>query len=158
LQDPDARSGGSQSMKTRRAQLSRLGRSGLLCLLLGLPACGLFASGPIVWTQQSNGEFEKGKPEGIAVASRGGLLLAREVKEIPVKELQEDAQPFLWALAVDSKGTLYAGSGNGGKVFKVSKSGQGSLFYSTGDLAVQALAVDSRDNLFVGTSPDGKIY
>src|SRR5262249_12459933 len=113
---------------------------------------------PIVWTQQSNGEFEKGKPEGIAVASRGGLLLAREVKEIPVKELQEDAQPFLWALAVDSKGTLYAGTGNGGKGFKVSKSAQGSLFYSTGDLAVQALAVDSRDNLFVGTSPDGKIY
>ncbi|MCI0568706.1 MAG: hypothetical protein L0Z52_11075 [Acidobacteria bacterium] len=135
-------------------------RHRIACLLFLLVAAqsGLFASGPIIWTQQTPADFEKGKPDGIAVASRGGILLARAVREIPVKELQEDAQPFLWAQALDSKGTLYTGSGNDGRIFKVSKSGQGSLFFSSGDLAVQALAVDSRDNLFAGTSPDGRIY
>ena len=145
-------------MMLRRAVSSLSHRLALLGVALCCQSGLLLASGPVVWTQQTPGEFEKGKPEGIAVASRGGLLLARVVREVPVKELQEDAQPFLWALALDSKGTLYAGSGNSGKVFKVTKAGQGSLFYTTGDLAVQALAVDSHDNLFVGTSPDGKIY
>jgi sugar lactone lactonase YvrE len=129
----------------------------LLFLFLTAPGL-LLASGPIIWTQQSPADFEKGKPEGVAVSSRGGILLARAVREIPIKELQEDAQPFLWAQALDSKGTLYTGSGNDGRVFKISKSGQGSLFFSSGDLAVQALAVDAHDNLFAGTSPDGKIY
>jgi sugar lactone lactonase YvrE len=128
----------------------------LVCLA-AVPAPG-FAVGPIVWMQQAPSDFERGKPDGVAVAARGGLLLARAVREIPIKELREDAQPFLWSQALDSKGNLYAGSGNDGRVFKVSKGGQGSLLFSTGDLAVQALAVDARDYLFVGTSPEGKIY
>jgi hypothetical protein len=75
-----------------------------------------------------------------------------------VKALEEDAQPFLWSQAMDSKGNLYVGSGNDGKVFKIPRSGAAALFYSSGDVAVQALAVDSRDNLYVGTTPEGKVY
>jgi sugar lactone lactonase YvrE len=145
-------------MIPRSAAFPHRHRIALLLLLFSAAPAGLFASGPIIWTQQSPTDFEKGKPEGIAVASRGGLLLARAVREIPIKELQADAQPFLWTQALDSKGNLYTGSGNDGRVFKVTKSGQGSLFFSSGDLAVQALAVDSHDNVYAGTSPDGKIY
>jgi sugar lactone lactonase YvrE len=145
-------------MISRSAAFPRRHRIALLLLLFAAAPGGLFASGAIIWTQQSPADFEKGKPDGVAVASRGGILLARAVREIPIKELQEDAQPFLWAQALDSKGTLYTGSGNDGRVFKISKSGQGSLFFSSGDLAVQSLVVDSHDNLFAGTSPDGRIY
>ncbi|PYQ11858.1 MAG: hypothetical protein DMH00_07190 [Acidobacteria bacterium] len=142
-----------------RAAFFHRNRLALLPLLLFLaPGGSLLAVVPIVWTQQTSADFEKGRPDGVAVGSRGGLLLARAVKEIPVKELQENSQPFLWSQAVDSRGTLYVGSGNNGKVFKVTKGGQGSLFYATAELAVQALAVDPRDNLYVGTSPEGKIY
>jgi sugar lactone lactonase YvrE len=145
-------------MIPRSADLHPRHRIAILLFLFVAAPGAVLAAGPIIWTQQSPADFEKGKPDGIAVASRGGILLARAVREIPVKELQEDAQPFLWAQALDSKGTLYIGSGNDGRVFKITKSGQGSLFFSSGDLAVQTLAVDSRDNLFAGTSPDGKIY
>ena len=145
-------------MMPRRAAFPNRHRIALLLLCFMVAPGALLASGPIVWTQQTPADFEKGKPEGVAVAARGGILLARAVREIPIKELQSDAQPFLWAQALDSKGTLYIGSGNDGRIFKVSKSGEGSLFFSSGDLAVQALAVDAKDNLFAGTSPDGKIY
>ena len=145
-------------MMPRSAAFPHRHRIALLLVLFVAAPGGLLASGPIVWTQQSPTDFERGKPEGIAVASRGGLLLARAVREIPIKELQADAQPFLWSQALDSKGALYIGSGNDGRIFKVSKSGQGSLFFSSGDLAVQALAVDGHDNLYAGTSPDGKVY
>ena len=146
-------------MTSRRAAPFRWIRSALWALvsLAALPDHG-FAVGPIVWMQQAPADFERGKPDGVAVAARGGLLLARAVREISIKELREDAQPFLWSQVIDSKGNLYAGSGNDGRVFKVSKGGQGSLLLTTGDLAVQALTVDARDNLYVGTSPEGKIY
>ena len=141
-----------------------ISRSGALSrrLLLALPiltalAVTAYASGPVIWTQQTPSDFEAGKPDGVAVASKGGLLLTRSVREIPVKDLQSEAQPFLWAQAIDSKGTVYVGSGNNGRIYKIAK-GQGTLLYSTGDLAVQALAVDGKDNLYAGTSPDGKIY
>jgi len=128
----------------------------LTCLLAG--AGSLFAVSPVLWTQQGIADFEKGKPDGVAVTSRGGIFLARTVKELPVKALEESVQPFLWSQATDSRGNLYVGSGNEGKVFKIPKGGAGSLFYASGDLAVQALAVDSRDNLYAGTSPEGKVY
>jgi sugar lactone lactonase YvrE len=128
----------------------------LACLLAGGGA--LFAVSPVLWTQQGGADFEKGRPDGVAVTSRGGILLARAVKELPVKALEENAQPFLWAQAADSRGNLYVGSGNEGRVFKIPRGGTGTLFYSSGDLAVQALAADSRDNLYVGTGPEGKVY
>lgn len=128
----------------------------LACLLAG--AGSLFAVSPVLWTQQGAADLEKGKPDGVAVTSRGGILLARAFKELPVKALEESAQPFLWSQATDSKGTLYVGSGDEGRVFKIPKGGAGSLFYTSEELAVQALAVDSRDNLYAGTSPEGKVY
>lgn len=112
----------------------------------------------IHWSQQGLNDFEKGKPEGVAVTAHGGIVLARAVREIPIKALTENAQPFLWSEVLDSKGNLFVGSGNDGKVFEIPKGGQNRLLYSTGDLAVQALAIDSRDNLYVGTSPKGRVY
>ncbi len=146
-------------MTSRRAAPSRWIRSALWGFVsLAAWANPIFAVGPVVWMQQAPSDFERGKPDGVAVAARGGLLLARAIREISVKELREDAQPFLWSQVIDSKENLYAGSGNDGRVFKVSKGGQGSLLLTTGELAVQALTVDARDNLYVGTSPEGKIY
>jgi len=143
----------------RRGTLSRsipiLGAT-LLCFLAGVEP--VRAVSPIQWSQQGLTDFEKGKPDGVAVTARVGIVLARAVRELPVKALEESSQPFLWSEAIDSKGSLYVGSGNDGKVFKIPKSGAGNLFYSSGDLAVQAVAVDSRDYVYVGTSPEGKVY
>jgi WD40 repeat protein len=146
-------------MPWRIAARVRFIPASLAALALLLAGGGpLFAVSSMLWVQDSTAEFEKGKPDGVAITSGGEILLARMVREIQIKALDEDAQPFLWSQAMDSKGNLFVGSGNDGKVFKVPKSGAGSLFYSSGDLSVQALAVDSRDNLFVGTSPEGKVY
>ncbi len=146
-------------MMPRRAARPRRIRPSLALLVCFLATTGtLPAVSSILWVQQSPADFEKGKPDGVAVASRGGLLLARSLREMKVKPLEENAQPFLWSEALDSRGNLYVGSGNDGRVFKIPRSGEGTLFYSSGDLAVQALATDSRDNLYVGTAPEGKVY
>ncbi len=128
----------------------------LACLLAGVGS--LFAVSTVLWTQQRAADFERGKPDGVAVTSRGEILLTRALRELQVKALEESAQPFLWSQALDSKGNLFVGSGNEGRIFRIPKGGSGSLFYSSGDLAVQALALDSRDNLYAGTGPEGKVY
>ena len=128
-----------------------------LALTLVVPG-SLFAVTPVLWTLQSFEDFEKGKTEGVAVAAAGELTLAPALRPIKVPRLEEESEPFLWSQAVDSKGTLYAGGGNAGKIYRVPKGGPGSLYYETGDLAVHALVVDRSDVLFAATSPQGKIY
>ena len=125
--------------------------------LLAFPA-SVFAVAPILWTLETYEDFEKGKPDGAAVAPGGELVLAPALRPVKVSPLEQASEPFLWSQAVDAKGTLYVGGGNGGKIYRVPKGAAGSLYYETGDLAVHALAVDRNDVLYAATSPQGKIY
>src|SRR5712691_6840779 len=133
-------------------------RRGCLLALLLLSPGRLLAVTPILWTVDTFEDFERGKPEGVAVAAAGELVLAPVLKPLKVPPLEESAEPFLWSEAVDSKGTLYVGGGNGGKVYRIPRGAAGALYYETGDLAVHALAVDRSDVLYAATSPQGKVY
>ena len=55
----------------------------------------------------------------------------------------------------DSKGNIYAGTGNQGKLFRISQEGQSSLFYDSPEVSILSLAVDADDNVYAGTGPDG---
>ncbi len=57
-----------------------------------------------------------------------------------------------------SDGTLFIGTGNEGKVYRVDAQGKGSLFFDSTELEVHALALAPNGGLYVGTSPDGRIY
>lgn len=98
-------------------------------------------------------DFLKGDVENLSVDARGELTLG------PATELvYETSAPFLWALAAQPDGTLFAGTGNEGKVFKIDPQGHGSLFFSSAELEIHALAPAPNGGLYVGSSPDGKVY
>jgi len=105
------------------------------------------------WRQSNFDEFEKGTAEGIALRSNGKLSLAPRVVG-----LKEPNSAYLWALVVDSKGTVYAGGGSNAQVVKFDAKGEPKTVFQSQELAAQALAVDAKDNLYIGTSPDGKVY
>ncbi len=138
-----------------RPGVRRLLLAALVLFVLPRPA---LAVSPVLWTLETFDDFEKGKPDGAAVAATGELVLAPALRPLKVPPLEQASEPFLWSQVVDGKGTLYAGGGNGGKIYRVPKGAAGSLYYETGDLAVHALAVDKDDVLYAGTSPNGKIY
>jgi hypothetical protein len=116
------------------------------------------AVAPVLWTLETFEDFERGKPEGAAVAAGGDLMLAPALKPLKVPAIEEAAEPFLWSQTVDSKGTLYVGGGSGGKIYRIPRGAQGALYYETGELAVHALAIGPSDVLYAATSPQGKIY
>jgi len=113
----------------------------------------LSASSPKFFQAATQADFLKGDVENLSIDSRGELTLG------PAAELiYESSAPFLWSIVAQPDGTLFVGSGNEGKVFKVDAQGHGTLFFDSTELEVHALAAAPNGGLYVGTSPDGKIY
>ncbi len=105
------------------------------------------------WRLATYEDFDKGTAKGVALRSDGRL--------VPAPRTTQFADPnmaYLWALAADSKGRVYAAGGSTAKVLRLDEKGAATTVFESTELSAQALAVDSQDNLYVATSPDGKIY
>ena len=113
----------------------------------------LDASTPKFFQAATQNDFLRGEVENLSIDSRSQLTLG------PVTELvYETSAPFLWSMVAAPDGTLFIGTGNEGKVFRVDAQGKGSLFFDSAELEAHALALAPNGGLYVGTSPDGKIY
>lgn len=109
------------------------------------------------WEHSDASDFEKGTLHKLSLSSEGRLTPA------PVmRELYDPSVSFLWAVARDSKGNLYAGGGSVGssksKLIVVNPAGQAKTLAELDGMAIQAIAVDKQDRVYAATSPDGKVY
>jgi sugar lactone lactonase YvrE len=124
----------------------------IVVLLLFLPAY-LHAVTPQFWEENSQDALADGDPQSVSITSDGELLLAPQLKKI-----YDGSQSIIWKIVRDSKGNVYAATGNEGKVLKIDAQGKVTTFLDTNELEVQSILVDKEDNLYAATSPDGKIY
>src|SRR5215471_4315322 len=122
--------------------------------ILLLAAAGVLSAGQTrSWTQGEAADFEKGIFKNLSLRSDGRLTLS------PVsRELFDASSSYLWALAHDSKGNLYAGGGTTAKLYRIAPDGKGKLLADLDALEIHAIAVDSRDRVYAATSPDGRVY
>lgn len=128
------------------------GRLTLVLLLAAAAAPPLRAAQPQFWRIEGARDFLEGDVQGLSVDSDGRVRLA------PASRVLHDPEvPNVWCAVADAKGTLYLGTGNDGKVFKVD-GGKGALFFDAPELEVHALALGPDGRLYAGTSPDGKVY
>ena len=97
--------------------------------------------------------FREGESKNLSLRSDGRLTLAPATRE-----LFDTSSSYLWALAQDSKGNLYAGGGTSAKVYRITPDGKGKLLADLDALEIHAIAVDSKDRVYAATSPDGKVY
>ena len=104
------------------------------------------------WVQASEADFAAGKCENVALTSIGELKLGRQ-RDL----LAEKAGEHVWAMAIDSKGVVYAATGSSGEIFKI-VDGKPELFYKSEEPEITSLVVDKADNLYAGTSPGGLVY
>lgn len=125
-------------------------RVGFVLVVLSL--IPLSASSSKFFKATTQAEFLKGDVENLSIDGQGRLTLG------PATELiYETSAPFLWSLVGGPDGSLFVGTGNEGKVFRIDQQGKGSVFFDAPELEVHALA-PAPDGLYVATSPDGRIY
>jgi len=144
--DTSVEAAGTSACATSRQLVLALVLTALVPLLLA-------AETTRTWEQTRFDEFERGVADRVALRSDGSLTLAPKFVE-----LYDAPVAYLWALARDTKGNLYAGGGPGARVFKIGPDGKSARFFETDALEIHALALDARDNLYAATSPDAKIY
>jgi sugar lactone lactonase YvrE len=121
------------------------------CALL-CASVSVFAVETKFWQETYMADFERGNLTNLSLSSNGRLSLAPAVKQI-----YDPSVTFLWAIAADSKGNIYAGGGGLGGA-------KSTLFEDSKKLAeldgmsIQSIAIDRNDKVYAATSPDGKIY
>jgi len=128
-------------------------RSFFVAALVAATDSAVTASKPIFWQTATLNDFLRGEVENLSIDSHGRLVLG------PATELiAETTSPFLWTMAVAPDGSIFVGSGNEGKVFKIEPGGKITTFFDATELEVHALALAPDGTLYAATSPDGRIY
>ena len=117
-----------------------------------LAPCAL-ASGTQAWEMSSYSDFVRGRFDGISLSREGRLSLAPKMETVFTSD-----QPVIWSVAEAPDGTLYAGTGHRGRVYRIDRTGKGSLLWTAEQPEVFAVAVDRSGAVYAGTSPDGKVY
>jgi len=134
-------------------------RSRLVLIFAVLAAAFLAAFEPVLaqgthlWTQSRLEEFEKGSPQGVALASDGQL------REGPgVTEKLTSPSTYVWSVAVDSSGTAYLGTASPATVLRVGVDGKAFTLFETKDLSVQVVRLGPDGALYAATMPSGKVF
>lgn len=104
-------------------------------------------------SHNSAADFEKGTVDGVSVMADGSITLAPEIAR-----LIDTGDPFVWDIVRDSKGNIYAATGNDGRLYKTSLSGDSTLFFDAKELEIFALEIDKKNNIYAATFPNGRIY
>jgi len=115
-----------------------------------------FGASTRLWEQASQADFEKGTLKKVTLRSDGRLRLAPLFKEV-----YDASANYLWAVAEDSKGSVYiGGSGQDSKckLTRIDAAGHASVAAELPGLEIHALAIDAQDRVYAATSPDGKVY
>jgi len=128
-------------------------RALVAAVLLACAGGGILASSPKFFVAATQADFLKGDLENLSVDARGQLTLG------PASELvYETPSPFLWTVVPAPDGTLYVGTGNDGRVFKVDARGRASQLFDATELEIHAIALAPDGAIYAASSPDGKIY
>ncbi len=117
--------------------------------------CAALSFGATTTTWEMNGyqDFLRGRLSGLSLTRDGQLMVGPKMETIFSSD-----QPEIWSVAAGSDGSLYLGTGNRGRLYKVDPSGKSTVLWTADQPEIFAVAVDANGVVYAGTSPDGKVY
>ncbi len=113
----------------------------------------VFADGTRTWEQSKFEDLAKGSATEVAIRSAGGLELAPSFKL-----LYATPSTYIWAVAADESGNVYAATGSPARVYRVTPDGTATIIFEPQELQVQTLEVGPHGVIYAATAPDGKVY
>jgi len=125
----------------------------LFILLIIAAVNPLYAVKPRSSSHKTKNQFERGIYRDISILDKGIITLAPKKQKIT-----DTGEPFIWSVITDKKGNTYIGTGNEGRIYKISAKGDSSLIFESGELEIFAMLIDQNENIYAGTSPNGKVY
>src|SRR5688572_3015861 len=128
-------------------------RSAVLLVMFCAALSAVEAALPTFWQVSTEAEFLRGEVENLSIDSYGRLTLGPTSTSV-----YESSAPFIWTAVTLPDGSIYAGSGNEGQVYRIDPAGKGGVFFDSEELEVHAIAQAPSGGIYVGTSPQGKIY
>ena len=111
------------------------------------------AEGTRTWEQSKFDDLIKGTANGIAFRSEGGLELAPAFKA-----LATTPSTYIWSIASDAAGNIYAAAGSPARVYRITPDGKATTIFEPQELQVQSLATAKSGVVYAATAPDGKVY
>jgi sugar lactone lactonase YvrE len=111
------------------------------------------AQGTRQWKVSSYEDFERGTARSVAISSTGVLELAPAFKL-----LYTSPATFIWSMAADSEGVVYAATGSPARVYRITPDGKDQVIFEAQELQVQAVTIAKDGAVYAATSPDGKVY
>jgi hypothetical protein len=125
-------------------------RRSFAALLLIAPA---FAATTTTWELAGYQDFLRGTLGGLSLTRDGRLVAGPKMETLFTSD-----QPEIWSVAQAPDGSLYAGTGNRGRLYRIDPGGKSSLVWTADQPEIFAVAVDGKGVVYAATSPDGKIY
>jgi hypothetical protein len=116
-------------------------------------AISVSAATTATWEMNTYQDFLRGRFEGLSLDHDGRLTVAPKLET-----LFSSGQPTIWSIARAPDGSIYAGTGHRGRVYRITASGASSLVWTSDQPEIFAVAVDAAGVVYAGTSPDGKVY
>jgi len=133
---------------TRRA----LRLSPLLLSLLLLP--GLADAAVVkIWVSDTAADFSTGEARGVSVTADGSLLPGKSLSRV-----DGVAEAVLFTAVQGKSGELYVGTGDSGRILRVSADGKVETHATLEEKEVTALRIGPDGALYAGASPGGKVY
>ena len=123
-----------------------------VCAALALASLAL-ASSTATWEMNAYADFIRGRFSGVSLGRDGRVSLAPAVDAVFASD-----QPAIWSIARGPDGSIYAATGNRGRVYKTDGAGNSTLLWTADQPEVFAIAVDRQGAVYAGTSPDGAVY
>jgi hypothetical protein len=98
-------------------------------------------------------DFLRGHFENVSLSRDGAMTLAPRLDSVFTS-----GQAVIWSLAEAPDGSIYAATGNRGRLYRIDKAHHSTLVWTADQPEIFAVTVDAAGVVYAGTSPDGKIY
>ncbi|MEK7315855.1 MAG: two-component regulator propeller domain-containing protein [Candidatus Eisenbacteria bacterium] len=92
---------------------------------------------------------------GVTIDSDGALSRGAAWDSLATKI---EGASYVWAAARDSKGRVWLGTGDEGRLYRWTPGGGLTLVWDTEASEITSLAIDAADNVYAGSTPGGVIY